>query len=85
MSDEQQQQQQQQHQQQHDVNLFVNDLMDQMTRKIENMSKSVLDRINVMGERIESLEQSIDGLLETQGMDRIDSSSPAGLVSSASE
>jgi hypothetical protein len=25
-----------------------------------------------MGERIESLEQSIDGLLETQGIDRID-------------
>jgi hypothetical protein len=57
----------------HQVNNFVvNDLMDQMTHKFRHVSKSILDRIDGMGERIESLEQSIDGLLETQGIDRID-------------
>jgi len=64
--------QQQQHH--HQGNLFVNDLMDQMTHKFQNMSKSILDRIDGMGDRIESLEQSIDGLMETQGIERIDSS-----------
>mmetsp|Transcript_2759 Transcript_2759/g.5148 ORF Transcript_2759/g.5148 Transcript_2759/m.5148 type:complete len:132 (-) Transcript_2759:1455-1850(-) len=61
--------------QQQQVNLLVNDLRDQMTHKFEHMSKSILDRMNGLGDRIESLEQSIDGLMDTQGIERIDSSS----------
>lgn len=62
-------------QQQQQVNLLVNDLRDQMNHKFDHMSKSILDRMNGMGDRIESLEQSIDGLMDTQGIERIDSSS----------
>lgn len=51
-----------------DLDLFVSDLLDQMTGKFENMGKSILGRINDMGDRIDNLEESIGDLLNSQGI-----------------
>jgi len=60
------------HEHEQDLNLFVSDLLDQMTSKFEHMGKSILSRIDDMGDRIDTLEQSITDLLDVQGVERFD-------------
>ena len=58
--------------QEQDLDVFVNDLLNQMTSRFENMGTSIITRIDDMGERIDSLEQNITDLLDNQGVERFD-------------
>ena len=48
-----------------DLNIFVSDLLDQMTSRFDNVSKSILNRIDAMGDRIDDLEKNINELVLT--------------------
>jgi len=58
--------------QEQDLDVFVNDLLHQMTSRFEHMGKSIITRIDDMAERIDSLEQNITDLLDDQGVERFD-------------
>lgn len=51
-----------------DLNIFVSDLLEQMTCKFENIGSSIMGRIDDMGDRIDQLEHSIGDLLVSQGL-----------------
>ncbi|GFH50384.1 hypothetical protein CTEN210_06860 [Chaetoceros tenuissimus] len=48
-----------------DLNIFVSDLLDQMTSRFDTVSKSILNRIDAMGDRIDDLEKNINELVLT--------------------
>lgn len=52
-----------------ELNIFVADLLDQMTSKFEQMGNSILHRIDTMGDRIDNLEKSIGDLMASQGVE----------------
>lgn len=51
-----------------DLNLFINDLLEQMQLKFENMGNSIIGRIDDMGSRIDTLEESIGDLMDQSGL-----------------
>jgi len=51
-----------------DLNLFINDLLEQMQSKFENMGSTILGRIDDMGSRIDTLEKSIGDLMDQSGL-----------------
>jgi len=51
-----------------DLNIFVSDLLEQMTCKFENIGSSIMGRIDDMGDRIDQMEHSIGDLLVSQGL-----------------
>jgi heat shock factor-binding protein 1 len=53
----------QQEEEEIDLNIFVSDLLDQMTSRFDNVSKSILNRIDAMGDRIDDLEKNINELV----------------------
>lgn len=55
-------------QEEQELNIFVSDLLDQMTNKFEHMGTSILHRIEDMGDRIDNLEKSIGDLMDSQGI-----------------
>ena len=56
---------QQEEEEEIDLNIFVSDLLDQMTNRFDNVSKSILNRIDAMGDRIDDLEKNINELVLT--------------------
>lgn len=56
---------QQEEEEEIDLNIFVSDLLDQMTSRFDNVSKSILNRIDAMGDRIDDLEKNINELVLT--------------------
>lgn len=54
---------QQEEEEEIDLNIFVSDLLDQMTSRFDNVSKSILNRIDAMGDRIDDLEKNINELV----------------------
>lgn len=51
-------------QQAEDLTVFVQNLLNQMQTRFQQMSESILGRIDEMGTRIDELEQSIGELME---------------------
>ena len=51
-------------QQAEDLTVFVQNLLNQMQTRFQQMSEAILGRIDEMGNRIDELEQSIGELME---------------------
>lgn len=52
-----------------DLTVFVQNLLTQMQGRFQNMSDTILKRIDEMGSRIDELENSIGGLMEEAGIE----------------
>jgi len=52
-----------------DLTLFVQTLLQQMQSKFEQMSESIIGRIDEMGNRIDDLEKSISDLMAQAGIE----------------
>jgi heat shock factor-binding protein 1 len=63
-----------------DLNIFVTDLLDQMTNKFEHMGNSILHRIDTMGDRIDNLEKSIGDLMASQNVDGLQQGPGTGVA-----
>lgn len=56
-------------QQAEDLTVFVQNLLNQMQSRFQQMSDAILGRIDEMGSRIDELEQSISELMEDAAVD----------------
>ncbi|OMJ92990.1 hypothetical protein SteCoe_4068 [Stentor coeruleus] len=56
-------------QQAEDLTVFVQNLLNQMQTRFQQMSDAILGRIDEMGNRIDELEQSISELMEDAAID----------------
>eukprot|EP00605_Chrysophyceae_sp_TOSAG23-4_P002026 GSChrysophyteH1.ASY1.ANO1.2244.1 assembled CDS len=52
-----------------DLTIFVQNLLEQMQHRFNQMSGSIIGRIDEMGNRIDDLEKSISDLMEQAGID----------------
>uniref|UniRef100_A0A7S4I6V7 Heat shock factor binding protein 1 n=1 Tax=Odontella aurita TaxID=265563 RepID=A0A7S4I6V7_9STRA len=52
-----------------DLNVFVQDLLDQMQTRFSQMGDSILGRIDAMGNQIDELEHSVKDLMDQAGVD----------------
>jgi heat shock factor-binding protein 1 len=52
-----------------DLTIFVQNLLEQMQNRFNQMSTSIIGRIDEMGNRIDDLEKSITELMNQAGMD----------------
>ena len=46
-----------------DLNIFVSDLLDQMTSRFDIVGKSILSRVDALGDRIDDLEKNMNELV----------------------
>ncbi|XP_038722618.1 heat shock factor-binding protein-like [Tripterygium wilfordii] len=66
-----------------DMTAFVQNLLQQMQSRFQAMSESIITKIDEMGNRIDELEQSINGLKAEMGVE--DSPSPSAPVKQKEE
>lgn len=52
-----------------DLTVFVQNLLEQMQQRFNQMSGSIIGRIDEMGNRIDDLEKSISDLMQQAGVD----------------
>lgn len=52
-----------------DLSAFVQDLLQQMQSRFQQMSEAIITRIDDMGDRIDGLEKSIGDLMNQAGVD----------------
>mmetsp|Transcript_15393 Transcript_15393/g.21067 ORF Transcript_15393/g.21067 Transcript_15393/m.21067 type:complete len:80 (-) Transcript_15393:156-395(-) len=52
-----------------DLTIFVQNLLEQMQQRFNQMSTSIIGRIDEMGNRIDDLERSIADLMQQAGID----------------
>jgi len=52
-----------------DLTIFVQNLLEQMQNRFNQMSSSIIGRIDEMGNRIDDLEKSISELMSQAGID----------------
>lgn len=52
-----------------DLTIFVQNLLEQMQNRFNQMSTSIIGRIDEMGNRIDDLEKSINDLMQQAGID----------------
>lgn len=52
-----------------DLTIFVQNLLEQMQHRFNQMSGSIIGRIDEMGNRIDDLEKSISDLMDQAGID----------------
>ncbi|KAJ1415853.1 heat shock factor binding protein 1 [Ochromonadaceae sp. CCMP2298] len=52
-----------------DLTIFVQNLLEQMQQRFNQMSTSIIGRIDEMGNRIDDLEKSIGDLMVQAGVD----------------
>ena len=52
-----------------DLTIFVQNLLEQMQNRFNQMSSSIIGRIDEMGNRIDDLEKSISELMAQAGID----------------
>eukprot|EP01036_Dinobryon_divergens_P034094 gene34094-44051_t len=52
-----------------DLTIFVQNLLEQMQQRFNQMSSSIIGRIDEMGNRIDDLEKSISDLMQQAGID----------------
>mmetsp|Transcript_35502 Transcript_35502/g.70552 ORF Transcript_35502/g.70552 Transcript_35502/m.70552 type:complete len:82 (-) Transcript_35502:125-370(-) len=52
-----------------DLTIFVQNLLEQMQQRFNQMSTSIIGRIDEMGNRIDDLEKSIGDLMQQAGVD----------------
>eukprot|EP00301_Raphidiophrys_heterophryoidea_P018993 c397_g1_i2.p2 GENE.c397_g1_i2~~c397_g1_i2.p2 ORF type:complete len:117 (+),score=21.05 c397_g1_i2:50-352(+) len=52
-----------------DLSVFVQNLLDQMQGRFQQMSTTIISRIDDMGSRIDELEQSINELMQQAGIE----------------
>lgn len=52
-----------------DLTVFVQNLLEQMQGRFQQMSETIVGRIDEMGNRIDDLEKSINDLMEQVGID----------------
>ncbi|KAI9199414.1 heat shock factor binding protein 1-domain-containing protein [Polychytrium aggregatum] len=60
-----------------DLGTFVEQMLSNMQGQFEEMSRSVLSKINGMGQRLDDLERTIEGLIESTSDNSAQSSDPA--------
>jgi len=53
-----------------DLTIFVQNLLEQMQQRFNQMSTSIIGRIDDMGTRIDDLEKSITDLMSQAGIDQ---------------
>lgn len=52
-----------------DLTIFVQNLLEQMQTRFNQMSNTIIGRIDEMGNRIDDLEKSISDLMQQAGID----------------
>lgn len=55
-----------------EVTTYVQQLLQQMQARFEDLSKSIITRIDEMNGRVDELEQSIEGLMQQSGAENGD-------------
>mmetsp|Transcript_1598 Transcript_1598/g.1738 ORF Transcript_1598/g.1738 Transcript_1598/m.1738 type:complete len:80 (+) Transcript_1598:44-283(+) len=55
-----------------DLTLFVQNLLEQMQMRFNQMSTTIIGRIDEMGNRIDDLEKSIGDLMTQAGVDGVE-------------
>eukprot|EP00612_Vaucheria_litorea_P005208 CAMPEP_0171466170 /NCGR_PEP_ID=MMETSP0945-20130129/9036_1 /TAXON_ID=109269 /ORGANISM="Vaucheria litorea, Strain CCMP2940" /LENGTH=73 /DNA_ID=CAMNT_0011994085 /DNA_START=20 /DNA_END=241 /DNA_ORIENTATION=- len=55
-----------------DLSVFVQNLLDQMQSRFQQMSGNIINRIDDMGTRIDELEKSIGELMAQAGIENAD-------------
>lgn len=61
-----------------ELTAFVQNLLQQMQTRFQEMSDAIITRIDEMGARIDDLEKSIAELMQQAGVEDGDAASPAG-------
>ena len=52
-----------------DLTIFVQNLLEQMQQRFNQMSTTIIGRIDEMGSRVDDLEKSISDLMQQAGID----------------
>lgn len=61
-----------------ELTVFVQNLLQQMQTRFQEMSDAIINRIDEMGARIDDLEKSIGELMQQAGIEETDGAAGAG-------